>query len=257
MKNLATKKQDKVPETGGIVNKDTASGESRSCGTSSARKRPVCQSSDEEGLPAPKLPTSRRGRQASRVASASQPRRDKHGRLVRSNASAASEAESDMEVTTEDPGDGGESCASLGSSKAELNAAKREQRKAVAADEVSEMARRARERRAALAAEWGEPSAVALSQLALDGVDLVLKVATKSGSLKGTFTRGLKKADADIREAVGILLNRTTSDEVANLQEENRRPRNDLRRQVAALSEQQQRRTSTDAAPVVAPTPAP
>ncbi|CAK1581412.1 unnamed protein product [Parnassius mnemosyne] len=236
------------------------SGGNRSRGTSSARKRPVCRSSEEEGLSAPKLPTSGRGRQSSRGASALQPWRDKHGRFVCSNTSAASEAESDMGFTTEDPGDGGESCASLGSSKAELNAAKREQCKAVAADEVSEMARRARERRAALAAEGGEPSAVALSQLALDGVDLVLKVATKSGSLKGTFTRGLKEAAADIREAVGILRNRTASDEVAKLQEENSRLRNDLedlRRQVAALSEEQQRRTSTDAAPVVAPTPAP
>uniref|UniRef100_A0A2A4K7T6 Uncharacterized protein n=1 Tax=Heliothis virescens TaxID=7102 RepID=A0A2A4K7T6_HELVI len=136
----------------------------------------------------------------------------------------------------------------------------RKQRKVVAADEVSEMARRARERRAALAAEGGDPSAVALSQLALDGVDLVLKVATKSGSLKGTFTRGLKEAAADIKEAVGVLLNRTASDEVAKLQEENGRLRNDLedlRRQVAALSEQQQRRTPTDAAPAVAPAPAP
>ncbi|KAF9404949.1 hypothetical protein HW555_014089 [Spodoptera exigua] len=233
---------------------------------SSARKRPrnpalvgggsLDVSSEEEGLLAPKLPTARRGRQA-RGASVSRPRRDAQGRFVRSNTPAASEAESDMGVTTEDPG--GESCASLGSSKAELNATRREQRKAVAADEVSEMARRARERRAALAAE-GEPSAVALSQLALDGVDLVLKVATKSGSLKGTFTRGLKEAAADIKEAVGTLLNRTASDEVAKLQEENGRLRNDLedlRRQVAALSEQQQRRTSTDAAPVVAPAPAP
>ncbi|KAF9412813.1 hypothetical protein HW555_008816, partial [Spodoptera exigua] len=143
-------------------------------GSSSVRKRPhdpalvgdgsVGLSSDEEGLLAPKLPTARRGRQASKGVTASRPRRDAQGRFLRSNTPAASEAESDMGVTTEDPG--GESCASLGSSKAELNATRREQRKAVAADE-------------------------------------------------------------------------------------------DLRRQVAALSEQQQRRTSTDAAPVVAPAPAP
>ncbi|XP_026746894.1 uncharacterized protein LOC113508120 [Trichoplusia ni] len=111
------------------------------------------QSSDEDGLPAPKLPTGRRGRQTSRGASASRPRRDAQGRFVRSSAQAASEAESDVGVTTEDPG--GESGASLGSSKAELNAARREQRKAVAADEVSAMAERARERRAALSGRRG------------------------------------------------------------------------------------------------------
>ncbi|XP_026739228.1 uncharacterized protein LOC113502050 [Trichoplusia ni] len=202
--------------------------------SSSLRKRPrdraskggsglAGQSSDEDGLPAPKLQTGRRGRQASKGASTSRPRRDAQGRFVRSNAQAASEAKSDVGVTTEDPG--GESGASLGSSKAELNAARREQRKAVAADEVSAMAERARERRAALTAEGGEPSAAALSQLALDGVDL------------------------------------TASDEVAKLQEHNGRLRadlEDLRRQVAALSEQQQRRAPPSAAaPVVAPSPAP
>ncbi|XP_050558408.1 uncharacterized protein LOC126912092 [Spodoptera frugiperda] len=199
------------------------SGENRSRRTSSTRKRPVNKSSDEEGLPAPKLPTSRRGRRQTREASASQPRRDRHGRFVRSDTPAASEVESDIGVTIEDPCDGGESTASLGSSKADLNAAKREQRKAVAADEVSEM------------------------------------VATKSGSLKGTFTRGLKEAAADIKEAVALLLNRTTSDEVAKLREENSRLRNDLddlRRQVAELSSQQ-RPAADDAVPAPAPPPQP
>lgn len=115
------------------------SGGNRSRRTSSIRKRPVNKSSDEEGLPAPKLPTSRRGRRQTREASASQPRRDRHGRFVRADTPTASEAESDIRVTIEDPCDGGESAASLGSLKAELKAAEREQRKAVAADEVSEM----------------------------------------------------------------------------------------------------------------------
>nr|XP_037877604.1 uncharacterized protein LOC119631197 [Bombyx mori] len=77
---------------------------------------------------------------------------------------------------------------------------------------------------------------------------------------EGHVYRGLKEAAADIKEAIGILLNRTASDEVAKLQEENSRLRNDmedLRRRVTALSEQQQRRTSTDAASVVTPAPAP
>ena len=130
------------------------------------------------------------------------PPRDSRGRFLRSATPAASE-ESDVGVRSEDPG--GVSCVSLGSTKAELNAAKREQRRAVAVDEVTEMARRARERRAALAAS-GEMSAVALSQQVLGGVDVVLKVATQSGNLKGTFTRALKEAAADIKEAVGDLL---------------------------------------------------
>lgn len=47
------------------------------------------------------------------------------------------------------------------------------------------------------------------------------KVTTRSESLKGTFTHGLKEAAADTRDAVGISLNRTTYDKVAELQEVN------------------------------------
>uniref|UniRef100_A0A2A4J0X5 Uncharacterized protein n=1 Tax=Heliothis virescens TaxID=7102 RepID=A0A2A4J0X5_HELVI len=222
----------------------------------------VALSSDEESLPPPKRPSAT---MATRGLSASQSPRDGRGRFVRpKNNSVASEADSEMGVTSDDPG--GENCTSLGSSKTELNAAKKEQRKAVAADEVTELSRRARRRRAALAAEGREPSAVALGQMALDGVDLVLKVATKSGSLKDTFTSGLKEAAGDIKEdrlldiSCGRLLNRTTSDEVVKLQEENGRLRHDLedlRRQVAVLSEQQQRRSPTNVAPAVAPAPTP
>ncbi|XP_026746996.1 uncharacterized protein LOC113508238 [Trichoplusia ni] len=191
---------------------------------------------------------------------ASRPRRDAQGRFVRSRCPGGQRRRrADVGVTTEDPG--GESGASLGSSKAELNAPEGSSAKPSRPTKCRRW-QSARVSDALLSRpKGGEPSAAALSQLALDGVDLVLKVATKSGSLKGTFTRGLKEAAADIKEAVGVLLNRTASDEVAKLQEENGRLRadlEDLRRQVAALSEQQQRRTPpTVAAPVVAPSPAP
>lgn len=55
-----------------------------------------------------------------------------------------------------------------------------------------------------------------------------MKVTTKSESLKGMFTRSLKETAADIREAVSIFLNRTTSDEIVELQEENSGLRNNL-----------------------------
>lgn len=72
----------------------------------------------------------------------------------------------------------------LESNKAEANAAKRVQRKAVAADEVNVLAPLARERRSAQTSSGESLSAVALSRHILDGVDIVLKVAPKSGSLK-------------------------------------------------------------------------
>ncbi|XP_047025544.1 uncharacterized protein LOC124634165 [Helicoverpa zea] len=245
-----------------VADNVTGSGKKKSGGGRTREKRPrdpaleagsAGLSSDEEGLPAPKRTSATA---ASRKATGSQPQRDAHGRFLRSKNSVASGTDYEMGVSSEDPGV--ESCTSLGSTKAELNAAKREQRKVVAADEVSLMSSRARERRAALAAEGGEPSALVLSQLALDGVDLVLKVATKSGSLKGTFTRGLKEAAGDIKEAIGLLLNRTASDEVTKLQEENgrlRRDLEDLRQQVALLSEQHQRHKSVESTDAVAPSP--
>ncbi|XP_047033951.1 uncharacterized protein LOC124640283 [Helicoverpa zea] len=244
------------------ITKPNFDGKKKSGGGRTREKRPrdpaleagsAGLSSDEEGLPAPKRTSATA---ASRKATGSQPQRDAHGRFLRSKNSVASGTDYEMGVSSEDPGV--ESCTSLGSTKAELNAAKREQRKVVAADEVSLMSSRARERRAALAAEGGEPSALVLSQLALDGVDLVLKVATKSGSLKGTFTRGLKEAAGDIKEAIGLLLNRTASDEVTKLQEENgrlRRDLEDLRQQVALLSEQHQRHKSVESTDAVTPSP--
>uniref|UniRef100_A0A2H1V3Q5 SFRICE_008651 n=1 Tax=Spodoptera frugiperda TaxID=7108 RepID=A0A2H1V3Q5_SPOFR len=166
--------------------------------TSSIRKRPVHLSSDEEGLPAPKLPTSRRRQRQSRERT--------HAMAVKALPHWGARRRS--------------STPPKGSSAMPLRQTKCRKWPDV---------------------EGGGPSAVALSQLALDGVALVLKVATKSDSLKGIFTRGLKEAAADIREAVALLLNRTTSDEVAKLRDENSRLRNDLedhRRQVAELSTQ-------------------
>ncbi|XP_022834571.1 uncharacterized protein LOC111362230 [Spodoptera litura] len=208
----------------------------------------ISLSSSEENLLAAKVTTSRRGRAASAVTNVSQ--RELRKRYLRPDSCDLGHSEEER---------GESSATSLISTKAELNAAKRQQRRAVAADEVSEMARRARERRAAQAAEGGEISAVALNRQVLDGVDVVLKVATKSGNLKTTFVRALKEAADDIKNAVGVLLKRTASEEVAKLQEENSRLRSDLedlQRQVAALSVQQKQRETTSSTGVNTPTPA-
>ena len=239
------------------------------------RKRPCSEdagsmelSSSEENLSTAKVSTAQRGRGRTVAggASARLPDRDLRGRFLRPATPIPVVRLERMESDVDHPGDlSGDSAASpllLQSNKAEANAAKRAQRKAVAADEVSEMARLARERRAAQTAAGESPSAVELSRQVLGDVDLVLKVATKSGSLKGTYTRALKEAADGIKEAVGVLLNRTSSEETAKLWEENGRLRSELedlkRELVAQRAEWQQGRTvpaATGSTPVAAPPP--
>lgn len=129
---------------------------------------------------------------------------------------------------------------SLMSTKGEVAAAQRERegRRAVAVDEVTELIRQARERRAALPANAENLTSEALSLQVKEGLNVVLKVAIKSGNLQGTFMKALKTAAGDIQEAVGVLLNRTTSKDTAKLQEENGRLQaqiEELRQEIAAV----------------------
>ncbi|KAJ8721940.1 hypothetical protein PYW08_004342 [Mythimna loreyi] len=183
----------------------------------------VSLSSSEENLRAAKVPTGRRGRGRATLSGSPIPARVTRGCfLKRLDASAAidvSDSDRSVQVTRSDT----EYHSSLISTKAELNAAKREGRKAIANEEVEEMSRLARVRRSEAAATTGGLTAAALNRQIMDGVDVVMKVATKSGNLKGTFTRALKEAAEGIKEAVQVLLDRTTSEEVKKLQEENNR----------------------------------
>ncbi|KAJ8726772.1 hypothetical protein PYW08_015169 [Mythimna loreyi] len=198
----------------------------------------VSLSSSEENLRAAKVPTGKRGRGRAILSGSPIPARVTRGCfLKRLDASAAiemSDSDRSVQVTRSDT----EFPASLISTKAELNAAKREGRKAIATEEVEEMSRLARVRRSEAAAATGGLTAAALNRQVMDGVDVVMKVATKSGNLKGTFTRALKEAAESIQEAVQVLLDRTTSEEVKKLQEENNRLKSrmeELQKEVAAL----------------------
>lgn len=207
-------------------------------------------SSSEENLPAPKVPTARRGRGRGS-------NNDIRGRfLKRPDTPMVSDSDRvSPAVSVEDLG--GVTVALVGT-KAEANAAKRAQSRAVASDEVAEMARQARERRSAHAANGESLTAEALSRQVMDGVDIVLKVATKSGNLKGSFTRALKEAAEGIREAVEVLHNHTTSEETARLWMENSRLRSeleDLKRQFAALQSGGQQQAAPSSAPAVAVPP--
>ncbi|KAJ8737376.1 hypothetical protein PYW07_000647 [Mythimna separata] len=149
-------------------------------------------------------------------------------------ASGVSDSDGDMQVERSDT----EHSISLISTKAELNAARREGRKAIVTEEVAEMARLARERRSKTATATDGLTAAVLNSQIMDGVDVIQKVATKSGNLKGTFTRALKEAAESIKEAVQVLLDRTTSEETKKLQEENNRLQSrmeELQNEVAAL----------------------
>lgn len=71
-----------------------------------------------------------------------------------------------------------------------------------------------------------------------DAADVILTVATKSGNLKGTFTRALKDSAASITAAVGALAATTASEETAKLQADNASLRAEvveLRKELAEL----------------------
>ena len=77
-----------------------------------------------------------------------------------------------------------------------------------------------------------------LGQRVDEALGVILKVATKSGHLKGTFQKGLKDAAVSIREAVEVLLERTVSQETRQLQATNARLQAelaDLRKEVVEL----------------------
>lgn len=102
--------------------------------------------------------------------------------------------------------------------------------------EIEEMAQAVRANRAALGFERMDKesdarTAVALTKLVHDDVDIILNVATRSRNLKGTFQRALKDAAASIKTVVEVLHNRTSNEETAKLQADNER----LQMEVSAL----------------------
>ncbi|CAH2101364.1 unnamed protein product [Euphydryas editha] len=82
---------------------------------------------------------------------------------------------------------------------------------------VEEQARAAKESRRALGLDVGDPrSANALTQQVATNIDLIVKVATRSSHLQGTFVRLLKDAAASIKAATKALRERSASGEVKN-----------------------------------------
>lgn len=71
-------------------------------------------------------------------------------------------------------------------------------------------------------------TAVALNKQVLDDVAIILKVATSSKNLKGTYTKALKESAASIKAVVDVLQKRTTSEEVEKLQADNVRLQNEV-----------------------------
>ncbi|XP_045458554.1 uncharacterized protein LOC123668907 [Melitaea cinxia] len=88
---------------------------------------------------------------------------------------------------------------------------------------------KAEEGRRAIGLDVGDVRIVeALGVQVAKDVDMILKVATRSSNLKGTFVKALKDAAFSISIAVEALKERTSSDEVRKLQAENTRLRRDV-----------------------------
>lgn len=78
--------------------------------------------------------------------------------------------------------------------------------------------------------EEGEEAALAtdLKNQVADSLAVINTVATKSGNLKGTFTKALKEATSAIAKAVEVLVKRTSSEEVVHLRAENARIKSEM-----------------------------
>lgn len=91
--------------------------------------------------------------------------------------------------------------------------------------------------------------AVALSECIAGDVDIILKVAGKSKTLKGTCQRTLKEAATSIRSAVDILCSRSASEEFRKMQAENKRLRlemEDLRKEMVKVKDHISRYRKSD-----------
>ncbi|XP_045542778.1 uncharacterized protein LOC123723616 [Papilio machaon] len=111
-------------------------------------------------------------------------------------------------------------------------------------EKEAKIARFRRETRSALfsrpAEGTGERCAAQLHEQVQEDLEIIMKVATKSSNLKGTFVRALKDAAASIKEAVEVLGARTQTEETQQLQADNARLRAEmdaLRKELAAIKE--------------------
>lgn len=120
---------------------------------------------------------------------------------------------------------------------------KKEERELSAEEEITEKLVQVRKASSQLKASVRlaiseDQSVVDLSKLVEDNVDVIFNVATKSSNLKGTFQKALKEAATSIKEVLGVLQQRTMSEETKKLQEDNARLQTDLadiRRELAEL----------------------
>lgn len=146
----------------------------------------------------------------------------------------------------------------LAKAKAELNAAKAEELRLQAEEEMAAETRRNKEARAAtfLKASSSARSMVDqdqeypdLGKLVNDSVETIVKVAKSSGNLKGTYVRALKEAADTIKASFVELRARTITDEVARLEEANTRLSNqleELRKEMLEMRQLPQQQQSSE-----------
>ncbi|XP_049870366.1 uncharacterized protein LOC126369845 [Pectinophora gossypiella] len=116
----------------------------------------------------------------------------------------------------------------LSKAQAYVNAAKKEFQKTQAAEEIAEFAKRTLQARVTRLSESSsgcenEAPHQDINQQVLGALEVVEKVASKSGNLKGTSERALRDAKSSIRAAFDVLLERTSTDVTRQLQADNAR----------------------------------
>ncbi|XP_049871993.1 uncharacterized protein LOC126380845 [Pectinophora gossypiella] len=131
--------------------------------------------------------------------------------------------------------------AGLSKAQAYVTAVRNEFLKTQAAEEIAGYANQVSRTRVARPSESPstcEAPTKDLNQQVLDALEVVEKVATKSGNLKGTLVKALKDAKASIQAAFEVIVERTSTDVTRQLQADNARIQADnarLQAQMASL----------------------
>ncbi|XP_052738585.1 uncharacterized protein LOC128198268 [Bicyclus anynana] len=113
-------------------------------------------------------------------------------------------------------------------------------------EHIQELARAARMARSSIGLPTVADNEVLMKRVE-DDINIIVKVATKSKNLKGTFQKALKDAGASIKETVEALKDKMSSEEVTRLQLENAALRKELKqiRKDMAELRMEERRTNS------------
>lgn len=152
----------------------------------------------------------------------------------------------------------------LAKTKAELAKAKRAELELDAEEEVVRLLQKSKATAGkkllseSSSSQAGEMTAGDLQERVKEGVEIIQKVAARSGNLKGTFQRALKDAAAFIKEATTELSGRSVSDETMRLRADNTRLQaeiSQLRKELSEMKDEMRKICQENRSPMASSSP--